>query len=99
MTMKTKRNVFPTLLFLAAIGASGQALSATFGELDANQDGELSTEEAGRNVELMKVWSSVDKDANGTIDRAEFSAFETRVEKQPAPEQTPGRQPADPMLR
>lgn len=98
--MKTKQSVLPTLLFLAAIGGGGPAVSATFGELDANQDGTLNTDEAGKDVELMKVWSGVDKDANGAIDRAEFSAFETGREDSGASKQTPAQQqPTDLLIQ
>jgi hypothetical protein len=98
MTMKTKPGVYAPLLFIALVGASGLAVGATFDELDTNQDGQVSTDEAAKDVELKKAWSSVDQDANGAIDRAEFSAFETQREKPGASEQAPAeQQPADPM--
>lgn len=97
--MKTKPGAYVPLLFITLLGASGLAVGATFDELDANQDGQVSTDEAGKDVELKKAWSAVDQDANGAIDRAEFSAFETQRETPEAYEQAPGQQPADPMLQ
>ncbi|PUB79210.1 MAG: hypothetical protein DBP03_00235 [gamma proteobacterium symbiont of Ctena orbiculata] len=61
---------------------SGLALSTTlvagtdFATLDVNQDGSISAEEAAADPEVSKNWSSIDKDENGMVDAAEFSAFE-----------------------
>jgi hypothetical protein len=48
----------------------------TFNDLDTNQDGQVSAEEASQNPKLSEMWNKVDEDANGSIDSAEFSAFE-----------------------
>jgi EF hand len=84
--MKTKHTVFTTLLFIFMASGSGvvsaadssvPTTSASFEQLDANKDGQVSADEAGNNIELIRMWSSVDTDKNGAIDRTEFSAFES----------------------
>ncbi len=67
--------LFASLMLSTAVFA-GEATGADFGTLDTNQDGSLSAEEAASNVELSANWSTIDKDENGVIDAAEFSAFE-----------------------
>jgi len=67
--------LFGSLMLTTALIA-GEAARADFGTLDANQDGSLSAEEAAADVELSTNWSDIDKDENGVIDQAEFSAFE-----------------------
>lgn len=70
------------------LGLSGLVLLSTFAfadgqqakgfdTLDKNQDGVLSAAEASDSKHLSKQWTAVDKDGSGSIDRAEFSAFET----------------------
>ena len=83
--MKTKHTVFTTLLLIfmasgggvvVAASSSVPASNASFEQLDANNDGQVSADEAGNNIELIRMWSSVDTDKDGRIDRTEFSAFE-----------------------
>ncbi len=75
--MNTRYNVLATLIFITAAGGSGLATSATFQQLDANKDGKVSAVEAGKDIEVTKMWSTVDTDKDGAISRTEFSAFES----------------------
>ncbi len=79
--MNMKYGALATLLFIPAAGSSFAAGTASFDDLDKNQDGQLSTEEASKDADLGKVWNSVDTDKDGTITRAEFSAFESKPEQ------------------
>jgi hypothetical protein len=49
---------------------------AAFQALDQNKDGKLTAVEVTSNMELSRWWTEIDKDDSGTIDQAEFSAFE-----------------------
>jgi len=73
-----------TILGAALISACSMAALAAdmdsdsgFQALDQNKDGQLSADEASTDEVLSENWSSIDKDNSGTVDRAEFSAFET----------------------
>ena len=52
-----------------------------FQALDQNKDGKLTAVEVKDNVELSRRWTEIDKDDNGTVDQAEFSAFEAMPQK------------------
>jgi len=73
--LATMLGLFSSLVLSTALFA-GEATRADFGTLDTNQDGSLSAVEAASDPELSKNWSDIDKDENGVIDQAEFSAFE-----------------------
>ena len=55
---------------------------AAFQALDQNKDGKLTATEVKGNVELSRRWTEIDKDKNGSIDQAEFSAFEAMQPKE-----------------
>lgn len=67
--------LFGSLMLTTALVVA-EGAPADFATLDANQDGTLSAEEAAVDVNLSTNWSDIDKDENGSIDQAEFSAFE-----------------------
>ena len=67
--------LFGSLMLSSALFA-GDMSRPDFTTLDTNQDGSLSAVEAASDPELSKNWSDIDKDENGVIDQAEFSAFE-----------------------
>lgn len=67
--------LFASLMLTTALYAGGE-MRPDFGTLDTNQDGSLSADEAASDTELSKNWSEIDRDENGVIDQAEFSAFE-----------------------
>lgn len=52
-------------------------MQAGFGKADLDGDGVLSMEEAKTIEGLDKVYKDVDANADGGIDKAEFSAFES----------------------
>ena len=56
--------------------STGTTANKSFNELDENGNGTLSRQEVEGNSELIDQWSQADTDGDGTIDRAEFSAFE-----------------------
>jgi hypothetical protein len=74
-------------LFSAATFAA-EMDTVQFESLDQNQDGQLTAEEAARDPAVSENWTTIDKDGSGTVDKAEFSAFETMLkeggEKKPA---------------
>ena len=70
-----KSTLFVALLFASSAWA-GEHAGASFDDLDQNQDGLVSAEEASGNPRLSDQWSKIDGDASGGIDKAEFSAFE-----------------------
>jgi len=90
-----KKSYLPMMLgLLGSLMLSTAAFAgADFGTLDANQDGSLSAEEAAADVELSQSWSEIDKDENGVIDQAEFSAFEGMQDA--GSSEQPADQPAD----
>lgn len=66
----------------AATGAApGATVSAaaparkTWAELDANQDGSLSKDEAGAMAALAAIFDKADADANGALTGAEYKAY------------------------
>jgi hypothetical protein len=90
--MKTTQYVCTTLLFMAAAVSSGLAAAGTtFEQLDANDDGQVSANEAGKDSQLTAVWGSVDTDQNGVINRTEFSAFEIQ-QGNATPNEAPGEE-------
>jgi hypothetical protein len=95
--MKTRHNVLATLLFFAAVGGSGLAASATFEQHDANKDGKVSAVEAGKDIEVTKMWSTVDTDKDGAINRTEFSAFESLRGKPEESKEVPSEESGGPM--
>ncbi|MES9992046.1 MAG: hypothetical protein ABW098_08835 [Candidatus Thiodiazotropha sp.] len=72
-----KRTLATMIGMISGLALSTALVAGTdFATLDANQDGSISAEEAAVDAELSKNWSSIDKDENGMVDAAEFSAFE-----------------------
>ncbi|WP_207062842.1 hypothetical protein [Motiliproteus sp. SC1-56] len=75
-----------TLVLSASALAAGDAAPAqtdpfhlrmeAFDKLDENQDGQLSASEGSKDRRLSRQWTRYDTDESGTVDRAEFSAFE-----------------------
>lgn len=62
----------------AAYGADAAAYEYGFQEVDRNQDGYISREEAQEHEELAADWDSADTDRDGKLSESEFSAFEDR---------------------
>ncbi len=66
--------VFTTLISTAALAESSAAIA--FNELDANKDDGLSAAEAGALPDISAQWSTLDADADGKLNRAEFAAYQ-----------------------
>lgn len=77
---------FSVFTMLSAATYAAEMNTVQFETLDQNQDGQLTAEEAAQDVTLSENWTAVDKDANGAIDQAEFSAFESMMGDKPAAE-------------
>ncbi len=67
-----------------------------FSELDLDGDGYLSEEEASAVWRLEQGFSQADQDQDGQVDRAEFSAFELRLEGSDMDSPSMERQPEQP---
>ena len=50
---------------------------SALGALDANRDGSISLDEAGTNPRLTRHFMTLDQNANGALEPAEFARFET----------------------
>lgn len=59
--------------------AAGEQQPQSFSELDTNQDGSLSLDEAAPDEQLVQNWDQADKNQDGVVDQAEFSAFEEEM--------------------
>ncbi len=66
--------VFTTLISTAALAESSAVIA--FNELDANKDDGLSAAEAGALPDISAQWSTLDADADGKLNRAEFAAYQ-----------------------
>lgn len=58
----------------------------TFEQLDMDRDGYVSIIEATGHTELLRKWSTIDKDTDGRLEMIEFSAFEVEPTFVPDPE-------------
>lgn len=66
-------------------GASGSDMSQstlTFKDADANGDGKVSKQEAQKQPELSNKFATLDKNRDGSLDRAEFVMFDTNRGRQ-----------------
>lgn len=82
VTMLTGSLAVPVVLVLG-VSLSGCAGSPTpgFDQLDTNANGLISGTEATQYESLDNEFRAADRDSNGRLDRAEFSAFETMETK------------------
>lgn len=88
-SMVAKLAALPAALALAlSSGAVFAVHEDAFSQLDTNEDGYISREEA--QGELVDEYASVDHDQNGLVDQSEFSAFEVRMEEFSDPVSGPG---------
>jgi len=66
----------------AAGGSDISQSTLTFKDADANGDGKVSKQEAQKQPELSNKFSSLDKNRDGSLDRAEFAMFDTNRGRQ-----------------
>jgi len=64
------------LAILVSGGATAAADESMYKNLDANQDGAISQEEAAAMPGLNEKWVELDVNADGTVDEAEFAKME-----------------------
>lgn len=64
------------IIFPLGLSAGDMREQSTFSQLDKDGDGYVSINEATGQMELLKEWANVDKDTDGMLEQAEFSAFE-----------------------
>ena len=67
----------PALLLVALTANATDPQKGQFDVLDLNRDGQLTPSEVKESSTLSNQWTAIDQDENGTINRVEFSAFET----------------------
>jgi len=53
-----------------------QDRASAFQQLDKDHDGSISVIEATGQIQLLREWGKVDKNSDGVLEQAEFSAFE-----------------------
>lgn len=70
---KTLLILLVSAFFVASVGATEED---QFSTLDTDQNGAISADEAASSAALTESWQKVDTNADGSVDRAEFSAFE-----------------------
>lgn len=85
--MKHKQLIGFMSAIVLAIGTAYAAGTAEekFNQLDADQSGTISAQEAESYETLSKNWGSADTNQDGAVDMSEFSAFE-EMQKVPAEE-------------
>jgi len=67
-------------LLVSSVAVAGDKTS--YKDLDANQDGQISPEEAAASPALSNQWTALDANADGMLDQAEFAKMEVREMKQ-----------------
>lgn len=73
-----------TILASVTGGAQpGGGARLSFEQLDLDQDGNITKEEAQSAPELSQNWQQYDTNQDGQLDQSEFSAFESRQQTQP----------------
>ncbi|MGD8570019.1 MAG: hypothetical protein PVJ39_18170 [Gammaproteobacteria bacterium] len=77
----------------AVLNAEEMEQSSKFNQLDKDGDGYISIQEATGENQLLKQWVEVDKNTDGQLEAAEFSAFE---EMAPATRFTPADESYEP---
>ena len=78
--MYRKLAVVGVALLASSVAVAGDKVS--YQALDANQDGQISPEEAAAMPALNDQWTTLDTNADGMLDRAEFAKMEAREMKQ-----------------
>lgn len=71
-----------TVLALLASSVAVAGNTNLYKNLDANQDGQISPEEAAASPAVSDQWTALDANADGMLDQAEFAKMEVREMKQ-----------------
>jgi hypothetical protein len=76
--MKMTRLIITSAFVASSVLAAGvfAGESERFGQLDADGNGMISTEEAAVDPRLAEGWAAADVNGDGQLERAEFSALE-----------------------
>ena len=69
------------ILISIPLYAEDASQAKQFSNLDKDNDGYVSINEAEGQLDLLKSWVDIDKDTDGKLEFSEFSAFETRSEQ------------------
>ena len=69
------------VLIIASSFAEDASQATQFSNLDTDNDGYVSINEAEGHLDMLRNWVDIDKDTNGKLEFSEFSAFETMTEK------------------
>ena len=70
---------------LSIYAADNPTVQDSFKNLDKNQDGYISQQEAKADKKLTEDWSKADSNKDGKIEQSEFSAFEEGMESKEMP--------------
>jgi len=65
---------------ISSVAVAGDNM--TYKDVDANQDGKISPQEAAAMPGLSDQWTALDANADGMLDQAEFAKMEVREMKQ-----------------
>lgn len=63
-------------LLVSSVAVSGDQIM--YKDIDANQDGKISPDEAAALPALSNQWTALDTNADGVLDQAEFAKMEVR---------------------
>ncbi len=75
------------MLAILALGLiSLETPAVSYHQLDNNNDGLISNDEAQEMPELAGQWSAIDSNQDGKIDQSEFALFEIAINKDIASE-------------
>jgi hypothetical protein len=77
--MYRKLTVTALALLVSSVAFAGDKTS--YNALDADQDGKISPEEAAAMPALSDQWTTLDENADGMLDQAEFAKMEVEVKE------------------
>ena len=71
--------IIGSIVVISGAASAVMAEGSGFSDLDTNGDSYISMEEADKNAMLKDSWDAVDKNKDGKVEKAEFSAFEEKA--------------------
>ncbi len=69
-------------LFLSPTIAGEASQAEQFSNMDKDNDGYVSINEAEGHLDMLRHWVDIDRDTNGKLEFGEFSAFESKTEQE-----------------